>query len=173
MTISISGSLMMSLKSSVNRCSTPRASACSGLREHTRTTSMSTPRWRLKSSRWLRRMSKQPPPTVPVPTSPSLMVMSPPSKGEKLRPKHRAGLGWLCYGSEDTAGTPASRADAAHRPLGAGETTADHAKPAKARNMRRAVGLAAAGQAPVPNEPDRPEAARCRDDTGRRRFRGG
>ena len=92
---------------------------------------------------------------------------------EKLRPKHRAGLGWLCYGSEDTAGTPASRADAAHRPLGAGETTADHAKPAKARNMRRAVGLAAAGCAPAPHKPGRPEATRCRDDTGRRRSRGG
>ena len=51
---------------------------------------------------------------------------------------------WLCCKPEDTAGTPAPRADAAHRPPGAGETTAKPAKPAKARNVRRAVGLAAA-----------------------------
>ena len=88
MTMSISGSFRMSLKSSVNRSDTPCASACSGLREHTRTSSMSTPKRRLKSSRWLCRMSMQPPPTVPVPTSPSLMVIYPPS--EKAVPNSSA-----------------------------------------------------------------------------------
>ena len=42
-TISMSGSLMMSLKSSVNRWPTPCASACSRLSEHTRASSMSMP----------------------------------------------------------------------------------------------------------------------------------
>ena len=83
-TISISGSLMMLLKLSVNRWPTPWASASAGDSEHTRASSISTPKWRRKSSLCFWMMSMHPPPTVPVPTKPIFTAMLRPLPSAKV-----------------------------------------------------------------------------------------